>query len=392
MKQISKFLLPILLIAGVFAACNKVGDLPNYSLGTASSLTASTTTIAAVAADSNKTGLTLSWTNPKYSTDSATQKFVVEVDSTGRNFSKAVSKTVIGALGTSFTNKELNSILLGYGFAFNTAYDVDVRVTSSYGNNNEQYKSNVLKIKMTPYVIPPKVAPPTSGHLYLVGDATVGGWNNPVPVPTQEFGKIDNLTYVGVFTLSAAHEFLILPLNGDWTNKFSIANKALPGVNAGGDFGYNLSDNFAGPSTAGNYKITLDFQLGKFKVEPYVGPQIPTNLYMVGDATPGGWNNPVPTPSQQFTRLNSVQYQIASLPITPNNQYLLLPVNGDWSNKYAVDDNTLAGLSAGGFFGYNFSSNFPAPTVAGNYRIDINFGVSKSAAQNNTAQFKTTKL
>ena len=113
---------------------------------------------------------------------------------------------------------------------------------------------------------------------------------------------------------------------------------------------------------------------------------------MVGDATPGGWNNPVPTPSQQFTRLNSVQYQIASLPITAGKQYLLLPVNGDWSNKYAVTDNTITGLSDGGFFGYNFSQNFPGPSVAGNYKLDIIFGVSKSAAEPATAQFKTTKL
>ena len=392
MKIISKILLSAMAVIAVFAACNKVGDLPSYSMGSAPTLTASASTIAAVAADSDKTGLTLSWTNPKYSTDSASEKYIVEIDSTGRNFSKSVSKIVTGALTTSFTNKELNTILLGYGFAFNTPYDLDVRVTSSYGNNNEQYKSNVLKIKMTPYVIPPKVIPPASGHLYLVGDATAGGWSNPVPVPTQEFGKIDNLTYVGVFTMSAAHEYLILPVNGDWTNKFSVANKTVAGLNTGGDFGYNLSDNFPGPSAAGTYKITIDFQLGKFKVEPYVGPLLPTNLFIVGDATPGGWNNPVPTPSQQFTRLNSVQYQLASLPISAGHQYLFLPVNGDWSNKYAVNDNTITGLSDGGFFGYNFAQNFPGPTVAGNYKIDLNFGVSKSAAENNTAQFKATKL
>ncbi|MEP6675781.1 MAG: SusE domain-containing protein [Ferruginibacter sp.] len=392
MKYFSKFLLPALMVITFFAACDKAQDVATYGLGTTPTLNASASTVAASATDSNKVGLILSWNNPKYATDSATQKFIVEIDSTGRNFSKAISKTVVGAMTTSFTNKELNTILLGYGFAFNTAYDVDVRVTSSYGNNNEQYKTNVLKIKMTPYVIPPKVAPPASGHLYLVGDATVGGWNNPVPVPTQEFGKIDALTYVGVFTLSAAHEYLVLPLNGDWTNKFSVANKSLAGLNAGGDFGYNLSDNFPGPTAAGNYKITIDFQAGKFKVEPYVGPSIPNNLYIVGDATPGGWNNPVPTPSQQFTRLNSVQYQIASLPINVGAQYLLLPVNGDWSNKYAVNDNTIAGLANGGYFGYNFSQNFPGPTVAGNYKFDVNFGVSKSPAENNTAQFKATKL
>jgi predicted lactoylglutathione lyase len=35
-----------------------------------------------------------------------------------------------------------------------------------------------------------------------------------------------------------------------------------------------------------------------------------------------------------------------------------LPLNGDWSNKYSVADNTKFGLAAGGDFGFNFNDNF----------------------------------
>ena len=52
---------------------------------------------------------------------------------------------------------------------------------------------------------------------------------------------------------------------------------------------------------------------------------------------------------------------------------MLLPVNGDWTNKYSVADNTVTGLSAGGSFGYNLSSNFPAPATTGLYTIRVDF-------------------
>ncbi len=359
-----------LMVFGL-VACEKVGSLAVYTQGSVVTLSTSTNTVAASATDSLNTALVLSWTSPNYSVDSATVKYVVEIDSTGKNFSKAVSKTVIGVRSTSFTARELNAILLGFGFNFGISYDMDIRVTSSYGNNNEQLKSGTVKVKMTPYKIPPKVAPPASGRLFLVGSASAGGWNNPVPTPTQEFSKIDSVTYAGIFDLSGGNEYLVLPVNGDWGHKYSVADKSTFGLNAGGNFGYDLSDNIPGPSTSGKYMIRLDFQTGKFTVTPFTGV-LPANLFIVGDATVGGWNNPVPVPSQQFTRVNSTQFELTTA-ITGGKQYLLLPVNGDWSHKFSVDDNTISTLKAGGSFKYDAPANFPAPDVSGNYKFVVNF-------------------
>src|SRR3954454_17652176 len=103
----------LLLVAGamiVFAACKKFDTLPYYGKGTAPVLSASATTITSSPTDSANAVLTLNWTNPNYATDSATQKFVVEIDSTGRNFMHEYTKTVSGVLSTSFTAAELNTI------------------------------------------------------------------------------------------------------------------------------------------------------------------------------------------------------------------------------------------------------------------------------------------
>jgi hypothetical protein len=116
-------------------------------------------------------------------------------------------------------------------------------------------------------------------------------------------------------------------VNGDWAHKYSVADKSKAGLSSGGDFGFDLSDNFPAPAASGWYKITVNFQSGNFTVTLYTGV-LPSNLYIVGDATASGWNNPVPVPAQMFTRKNSVEFEI-TVPLIGGKEYLLLPVNGD---------------------------------------------------------------
>lgn len=246
MKYLTKLILSAFFIL-VFISCKKVADLPFYKSGKAPVLTSSVTAVAAVPADSLNPVLTLSWSFPEYATDSANMKYVVEIDSAGRNFSHAATRTILGDLSTTFTAKELNTILLGYGFSFGVPYNIDIKVTSSYANNNERLASNVITLMITPYAIPPKVAPPASGHLYLVGDASQGGWNNPVPVPTQEFSKLDSVTYGGIFDLIGGKQYLALPVNGDWTHKFSVADNSVAGLSDGEISDMILSKIFPGP-------------------------------------------------------------------------------------------------------------------------------------------------
>lgn len=386
MRSIFKFILVAAGFSFFLTSCEKVDSLPFYNNGTNPVLSTSASTVAPLPADSNNVALTLSWTRANHATDSNRIKYTIEIDSTGKNFSNPATWVVTNANATTkaFIAKELNTMLLNRGYAFNVPVDMDVRVTSSYTNNNERLTSNTLKIRMTPYKVPPKVALPTSLKLFIVGAATQGGWNNPVPVPTQELSRLDETTWAGVFNLIGGQQYLLLPVNGDWGNKFAVANNSIPGLSGGGDFGFNFSDNFPGPATSGWYKITVDFQQGKFSVVPYTST-LPTDLFIVGDATAGGWNNPVPVPSQQLTRLNSSEWRI-TLPLTGGKEYLLLPVNGDWSNKYSVPNKSLAGLSAGGEFGYNLADNFPGPAASGNYTITVNFA-ARTTASNSAGRF-----
>ncbi len=373
MKPVIKILSLLAVTAISFMACHKVDDLPHYDNGSAPVLTASSATVAPAPADSNNVALTLNWTYPDYATDTNNIKYIVEIDSTGKNFANASTKQIIGTLSTSFLAKELNTMLLGFGYAFNKPVDMDVKVTSSYVNNNERLASNIVKIKMTPYKIPPKVELPASGKLFIVGSATQGGWTNPVAVPSQELTRIDETTFGGIFQLNGTSEYLLLPENGNWDKKYSVTDNTVPGLNEGGSFGYGLPQNFPGPTAAGWYKIMVDFQAGKFTVTPFTQQHgLPSALFIVGNATPGDWSNPVPVPAQQFTRINSTRFELASLALVNNKEYLLLPENGNWGKKFGVVDNTVANIKLGGTL-VPEGQNIPSPETAGNYKITVDF-------------------
>lgn len=374
----------------LISGCNKKLDpLPYYNDGSPVTLSSSKTAVAPAASDSLAKVLALSWTSPNYGVDPATYKYVIEMDTAGRNFAKASRREVIGKLTDSITGRELNNILLSYGYAFGVPVDMDLRVISSYGNNNEKLTSNTVRIKMTPYKIPPRIALPASSRLFVVGDATTFGWSNdPAPAfpAAREFARIDETTWAGIFYLNGSGAYKLLQTQGVWGTQFHMVSG---GSASGGSFIQEDADpGFPSPATAGWYKVVFDFQTGRYSVSPYTGTLPAANLYIVGDATAWGWNNPVPVPLQQFTRVNSSVWEL-SMPLIGGKEYLILSANGDWSKKYALKDNSLTGIAAGGEFGYHqdgqaapddFKANFKAPATSGTYKISLNFAAPATTA------------
>ncbi len=293
MRLITKYSLLVLSLVIMLSACEKVNDLPFHVEGNGPVLTVSSASIAPAVADSNKLVLTLNWTSPEFSTLASNYKYVVQLDVAGSNFANPLERVITqsDSLHTTYIAKELNTFLLDKGYPFSVAVDVEARVVASYANNNDQKISNKATLKFTPYVVPPKVNPPASQTLFLVGNSSLGGWNNPVPVLTQSFKKISELIYEGEFYLQAG-EFLILPVNGSWDEKFAVENNSVEGIKEGGIFGYysnasptGYNSNFKGPDVAGLYKVGLDFQAGRFTITPVKEFSF---LYLPGGYQ--GWN------------------------------------------------------------------------------------------------------
>jgi hypothetical protein len=193
--------------------------------------------------------------------------YTIQFDSTGSNFSNPSIQEIVVAkdLSRGVTIKEINTAMAKLGLMENMAHNVEIRIKSNLTNSSATLYSNVLKCVITNY-LDVAVPLPSSGDLFLVGDATAGGWNNPVPVPSQKFTKTNSTTYEITVALTGGKEYLLLPVNGDWSHKYAVPNKTLSGLNTGGDFGYDKSDNFPGPTATGNYKIVVDFKLGRFSV------------------------------------------------------------------------------------------------------------------------------
>ena len=131
-------------------------------------------------------------------------------------------------------------------------------------------------------------------------------------------------------------------------------------------------------SMNGNVATLLTSNTMVFTVTPYnPPPKVPVPaggvLYLVGSATAGGWGNPVPVPTQQFTKVSTTLYSI-TVPLTGGQEFLFLPLNGDWGHKFACNKTTNPPSGeTGGVFGYDFSDNFPGPAASGTYKIDVDF-------------------
>jgi hypothetical protein len=474
-----------LMLAGIFvlSSCEKMLDgkdsLPPYaSAGNASVLSSDVTSVSPKPADSSTAVINFTWTNPKYSIDSSTVKYILEIDSSATNNSGTFKREITGALATFLTGKQLNSILLDWGFVVGEKRTINAKIISSYPNNNQQYASNVVTIQASAYAdssvltgsptditcnlstandkavdfswtsafngysgsvtytlqydttgkgfsnvkdisvdaglfvksltqgdlnidaINAGIIGGTSGkmdfrikavtalgaivysntvtinvktfisapdNLYIVGDATVGGWSNPVPVPSQQFTKVDAYSFSIIAKLNAAPaSYLFLPVNGDWSHKYGGASAS------GGTLlkdGAVPGSNTPAPASAGFYKIVVNFQTNSYSVTPIT---IPSNLYIVGDATAGGWSNPVPTPAQQFTQLSPGLFGIITN-LSSSGSYLFLPVNGDWSHKYGGASATGGTLLADADVP---SSNTPPPSSSGLYKIIVNFATN----------------
>lgn len=273
----------------LLSSCEKKEVQAYFKGGTEPVLTGVTNTgtssIALSPADSARVALSLSWTNPEYKfsygTSSLDVAYFLEIDTAGSNFTFAdrYQTTINRDLMFQMTGGSINTILTNVmGLATGVLHNLEVRLGSyivTSGPGVDTLYSNIVKVTAVPFAPPPLVALPTTGELYLVGgDAKLGNWQNggnDFAYQDQKFTMVTETQYTLTVELSGgdnttdANQFLIIPKWGDWGHKYAC-KKTSEQPTTGGKFGYDWSDNFPGPPSAGTYKIDLDFQLGTYTV------------------------------------------------------------------------------------------------------------------------------
>lgn len=272
MKNILKTLL--LLIAGttLLNACKKEENQVTFQGGTAPVLTAGSNVLPLAFVNMNQPALTLNWTNPDYqfSTGLSSQNvtYTIEIDTVGANFTNPNKQTVAisNDLSTTFTQGQFNDYLLNQLQLRPAApHDIEIRITSTLANKTVPLTSNKLTFTVTPFAIPPKVTPPASNELYIVGNATPGGWDNPVPSPSQKFTRVSETLYELTVNIQPGGSYLFLPVNGSWSAKYGFTGSNNGNNVNGDDFKAEGGDMLA-PTTSGSHKIVVDFQRGKWTI------------------------------------------------------------------------------------------------------------------------------
>lgn len=280
MKNIIKQLsIPLAVLA--FSACEKVENKVYYEGGTAPVISRNTANVVLEPGQEDRDAITFSWTNPEYrfttGVSSHDVNYTLEVDTVGGNFrSGAKFTTVVGRnLSVTYTVGQLNAILgntMLLQLDPRRSYNLEARVTSSIGNALKLVSSNKVSFTARPFPPPPKVATPANDELWLVGGASPGGWNNPLQTPfisTQKLTRVSRTRYELVVNLDANGPYLLLPAMGSWATKYCLED----GVNRestanGGEFVFKGGggQDFLSPTPGGTFKLSFDFQLGRFSV------------------------------------------------------------------------------------------------------------------------------
>ena len=277
MKTIQRISAAILAIA-FLAGCEKDENQILFQGGTPPELSAST---AAPDLKPEPTFdadpvMTFRWTNPDYSFSTGISShdvnYRIEFDTVGSNFANPKKGVVVVAkeLSKTFTTGEMNALLSGLNQMALTPdrfYNMEARVISYLGTSAVELTSNVVPFRVKPFSPPPVVPVPDAGTLWATGDAFASGWSNPLPAPydqSQKFTRVTNTLYELTVDMPGNGGYKLIQQPGVWGTQYKMITG---GGWDGGNFEKRDADPaFPGPPAAGKYKITFNFQTGKYTV------------------------------------------------------------------------------------------------------------------------------
>lgn len=339
----------------VITGCQKLEDQPFYEPAVPPVLfIAPTTALTPKTEDSTKEAINLRWTYPNHATSPSNIKYVVEIDSVNKNFSNPLTRVLTESLSTSFMFKDINKYLLARKYDVGKPVTLQARVTSSYANNNEPIKSNLLTFSYTPYRELVNYVFPQA--LYVAGNFQ--GWN-PGTAPKIVDPRASGTTatsYDGYITTNETKTEFKLVKGPAWT---------------AGDFGSAGS----GKLSNGGGNLTLDEGAGVYLLRANTADMTwsatKINTWgIIGNATPGDWGSSTRmTLNPNGTYSITTSLKVGELKFRANNDW---PINfGDNKANNGPDNipdyngDNIAIATAGT---YEITLDL---TLAGNYRYNI---------------------
>lgn len=338
MKNARQLYSMIGLIAAILVLLTSCEQYDEFKIAPAAPLALSATksNIVLTQKEAANSGIDFTWTTGNNQGTGASISYLLQVDKKGNSFASPVSFEMgKGAYAKSLKVEELNNYLLNtWKAAPNTVAQLDARVVATISTSPETKETSaVLSMSVTPYR-------PVSKTLYLTGSASPNGSDAGKALALTP--QSDPTVFVYQGALSAGDIKLITTLG-----------QLLPSYQKGADDSHivyrtldSQPDNKFTISETAVYKVTvslLDFAITIKKMDL---PAYST-IYMVGSASPKGWDIGNATPLVQnadnpylFTYSGVMQAGEFKFPVNRN---------GDWGqDMFMKTDDTHMYLHKGG--------------------------------------------
>ena len=260
---------------------------------------------------------TLVWNHADYGVQTEVN-YEVEFSLANTEFAVITSGGLTNSRFITFTHESLNAIALSAGLTPYTAGDLDLRIKSSLGTDEDVVAySNIVTITVTPYTTDlPKLA--------VAGNHQ--GWNagNAPLLAASDFGRTDFEGYVWL-----DGEFKFVAQSADGTFNFPPAGG--PDYGDNGDFSEILAETGESNCTAiaGYYRVRANTgAITTLNPEGLTYSTTAVSWGIIGSATPNGWGSDIDFTYNPATK----KLEIASIALIPGA--FKFRGNDAWNNGF----------------------------------------------------------
>jgi hypothetical protein len=309
MKNIFKNIYLLLASAMLLASCEKEELKAILNSGAVPVVSLNSSSLELTKENADAVALTVSWTEPDFGFNAGAQ-YRILIAQAGSSFSGAQVFSTGSALSKSWTNKQLNNLLLAMGADVTQPFSLEVAVESILSDKAIQ-RSAANQLSALGYLDKLDLSSPWG----IVGSGAVNGWDGP----DMPFYKTASAGIYVAFVKLNDGEIKIRE-NNDWALNY-------------GDNGADGSLEKDGANivvTAGTYAVTFDENALTYTIEKL-------SWGIVGSGAPNGWDGP----DVDFFYDSSTDQWRAITAL--NDGEIKIRKNNDWGLNYGDDgaDGTL---------------------------------------------------
>ncbi len=285
MKNITKSLLAVFALFAVSCNTDDVEDRPVITPVAGPVLLAPDEGSSYVLLSENATAQAerFVWTPADFDQDVAIL-YTVEIDMAGNEFANPQSMGSV--TGQTQLSVSVESMSAAANAAGGTPFEqgaYEVRVKASVNDTFEAIYSNAVTIQITPYVA-------VDPELYLVGQVQayygLNAWDNTTAIPMRYIGDGTTQVFEAYVKVGVGDGFKFIGEQGSWdSGNYGVIGNQQNGQleNSGGSGDLKVAD----VTGEGLYYIRVDLDEMEYK-------SIKMDWGIIGDATPGGWNDETP--------------------------------------------------------------------------------------------------